>query len=135
MSFENVIYEDKCNNRSLHERFAELEAAGWNVDDLEREIKSGRITTANIDDITTPDEYYLNNILYDPDKPPIIPLCAVNIETRPVNWLWHDVLVQGGLNSIQGIAGVGKTFMLCAVVAAVSNGGSVQSTGGRYGEA
>ena len=62
--------------------------------------------------------------------PAIMPICGSNIETRPVEWLWQDVLVRGALNSIQGIAGIGKTFMLCAVVAAVSKGDHLQATNG-----
>ncbi|MDR0325017.1 MAG: AAA family ATPase [Oscillospiraceae bacterium] len=70
--------------------------------------------------------------LADLAPPPerLTPLCAADVIIRPVKWLWRDVLVQGALNSIQGIAGIGKTFKLCAVAAAVSSGGCVQSVGG-----
>ena len=57
----------------------------------------------------------------------IIGLCAADVVTKDVRWLWKHVFVQGGLNSIQGMAGIGKTFLLCAISAAVSTGGSVQS--------
>ncbi|GHV32727.1 hypothetical protein FACS18949_04570 [Clostridia bacterium] len=63
-------------------------------------------------------------------KPALKTLCAADVEVKAVSWLWRDVFVQGALNSIQGIAGIGKTFLLCAVSAAVSNGGGVQSANG-----
>ena len=62
---------------------------------------------------------------------PLIPLRASDVTVKPVSWLWDDVLVAGALNSIQGIAGVGKTFLLCAVAAAVSCGGYVQGASGK----
>ena len=65
------------------------------------------------------------------NRPTIKTLCASDVEVRDVVWMWHDVFVRGALNSIQGIAGIGKTFLLCAVAASTSNGGCVQSvTGG-----
>jgi hypothetical protein len=61
---------------------------------------------------------------------PIKTLCAADVEVKDVSWLWRNVLVQGGLNSVQGISGIGKSFLLCAISAAVSNGGNVQSVSG-----
>ena len=71
-----------------------------------------------------------------PDYVPSVPasavgtLCAADVEEKDVAWLWRNVLVQGALNSVQGLAGIGKTFLLCAVSAAVSKGGAVQSVDG-----
>jgi len=66
-----------------------------------------------------------------PEVAQIVPLCAADVEPRPVKWLLQDVFVQGALNSVQGIAGLGKSFMLCAVAAAVSSAGFVQSVDGQ----
>ena len=69
--------------------------------------------------------------VYNPaDNAPPVTLCAADVEVKPVRWLWRNIFVQGGLNSIQGIAGIGKSFLLCAMSAAVSNGGEVQSVSG-----
>jgi predicted ATP-dependent serine protease len=40
------------------------------------------------------------------------------------------VLPSGALASITGAPGIGKTYLLCAVAAAVTTGGSVQGTDG-----
>ena len=64
------------------------------------------------------------------NKPNLTGLCAANVIIKPVTWLWKDIFVQAALNSIQGIAGIGKTFLLCAISAAVSSGGNVQSVNG-----
>ena len=65
-----------------------------------------------------------------PNNVNVVPVCAADVEIRPVDWLWTHVLVNGAVNSIQGIAGIGKTFLLCAIAAAVTSGGVVQSVDG-----
>ncbi|MDR0490211.1 MAG: AAA family ATPase [Oscillospiraceae bacterium] len=62
--------------------------------------------------------------------PTLTTLRACDVEIRPVRWLWRDVIVRGALNSVQGIAGIGKTYLICAIAAAVSSGGAVQSVNG-----
>jgi hypothetical protein len=64
------------------------------------------------------------------DGVPLTALCAADVKEKPVVWLWRNVFVRGGVNSIQGVAGMGKSFLLCAVSAAVSKGDSVQGVGG-----
>lgn len=56
---------------------------------------------------------------------------ASDITVKPLQWLWRDVLVQGALNSIQGLAGIGKTYLVCAIVAAISAGGVIQGVSGK----
>ena len=129
------------------EHLKSLLKRGLDVDYLEKSYERNNLFLEEKDRRETMNEYFerLDNTLskdyYSPsdlgenetplDAPPtvIIPIRAADVETRPVNWLWKDVLIQGAVNSIQGIAGVGKTYMVCAVVAAVSTGGHVQSTG------
>jgi len=98
-----------------------------NISLAEMDASWGNATDYPLEDI---EEMPLSDSAYEISPEVLTPLCAANVEIRPVNWLWRDVFMQGALNSIQGIAGVGKTFMLSAVVAAVSNGGVVQSTRG-----
>ena len=64
-------------------------------------------------------------------KQPFTTLCAADVAVRDVEWLWHHVFVRGGLNSIQGIAGIGKTFLLCAVVAAQNITKEIRDKAGR----
>jgi putative DNA primase/helicase len=125
---------------------SDLLSRGLDIDYLKKSYEQNNTFCEEQNRRETMDEYFarLNNTLtkehYSPSdlgesEPPIIPqteiipISAASVETRPVNWLWKDVLVQGAVNSIQGIAGIGKSFMLCAIVAAVSTGGTVQSTG------
>ncbi|GBU20181.1 DNA primase [Fibrobacteres bacterium R8-0-B4] len=46
-------------------------------------------------------------------------------EATPIEWLYENVLPRGGLSTIQGIPGDGKTFAALAIAAAVSSGGQV----------
>ena len=55
-------------------------------------------------------------------KKPLSIISFADIEEKPVDWLWQDIFARGMLNSIQGMPGVGKTWLLCAISAAISNG-------------
>jgi len=56
--------------------------------------------------------------------------CAVDIVEILPEYLWENVFIKGALNSVQGLAGIGKSFLLCAIAAAVSSGGVVQGVSG-----
>ena len=46
-----------------------------------------------------------------------------NVTPRDVAFLWEPYLVQGAVNLLEGDPGVGKTYLLCALAAAISSGG------------
>ena len=52
-----------------------------------------------------------------------------DIEEKPVEWLWQDIFARGMLNSIQGMPGIGKSFLLCAIAAAISSGTTLPRVG------
>ena len=56
--------------------------------------------------------------------------CGSDIEIQEIDWLWNKVIAKGMLNSLQGVPSSGKTFITCAVCAAVTKGGQVQSVVG-----
>jgi hypothetical protein len=63
-------------------------------------------------------------------KPTIMPLCGKDVVVRDYDWLWKNVFVRGELNSVQGVQAMGKTFLLCALTSAVTNGGTIQGVNG-----
>ncbi|MDR2593030.1 MAG: AAA family ATPase [Chitinispirillales bacterium] len=48
-----------------------------------------------------------------------------DVTRKERSWLWGNVLLRGELNSIQGVPGVGKSFIIAAIAAAVSSGGKL----------
>lgn len=48
-----------------------------------------------------------------------------NVTPRDVRFLWNPYLVEGAVNLLEGDPGVGKTYLLCALAAAISSGGSL----------
>lgn len=46
-----------------------------------------------------------------------------NVTPRDVTFLWKPYLVSGAVNLLEGDPGVGKTYLLCAIAAAISSGG------------
>lgn len=46
-----------------------------------------------------------------------------NVTPRDVRFLWEPYLVEGAANLLEGDPGVGKTYLLCALAAAISSGG------------
>jgi len=48
-----------------------------------------------------------------------------DVVQKPLSWLWDNVFLCGELNSIQGVPGVGKSFIIAAIAAAVSSGGKL----------
>jgi len=93
-------------------------------------VKAAEITqTGNID----PDKLAelakaIDAVKTTTDKPLL--RCAVDVGEVLPEYLWQNVIIKGALNSVQGLAGIGKSFLLCAVAAAVSSGGVVQGADG-----
>lgn len=48
-----------------------------------------------------------------------------NVTPRDVGFLWEPYLVEGAVNLLEGDPGVGKTYLLCCLAAAISSGGSL----------
>lgn len=46
-----------------------------------------------------------------------------NVTPRDVSFLWKPYLISGAVNLLEGDPGVGKTYLLCAIAAAISSGG------------
>lgn len=49
-------------------------------------------------------------------------LVASQIEPQDVKWLWHPYIPVGKVTSLEGDPGVGKSFVSCAITAALTNG-------------
>ena len=47
------------------------------------------------------------------------------IERRPIDWLWKPWLQRGALNVLTGDPGVGKSTIMCAIVASLSTGAAL----------
>ena len=56
----------------------------------------------------------------------IVPVWAVGVPDRPLDWFYPNVFVLGELNGVQGIPGDGKTWLMCELAAQTSIGGIVQ---------
>lgn len=52
-----------------------------------------------------------------------------DIEAVEVHWLWYPYIPKGRLTSIEGDPGVGKSWMISAIAAAVSNGSPLPGQG------
>jgi len=48
-----------------------------------------------------------------------------DIEAQPVSWLWETYIPRGKITVVQGDPGEGKTTMMLAVAAAITNGGAL----------
>lgn len=46
-----------------------------------------------------------------------------NVTPRDVSFLWEPYLVEGAVNLLEGDPGIGKTYLLCSLAAAISSGG------------
>lgn len=52
----------------------------------------------------------------------------VDIEAEEVNWLWHPFIALGKLTILEGDPGLGKSWLTCALAAAVSRGRGLPGT-------
>jgi len=48
-----------------------------------------------------------------------------DVVPKELDWLWGNVILRGELNSVQGIPGVGKSYLIAAIAAAVSSGSNL----------
>jgi hypothetical protein len=55
----------------------------------------------------------------------IVPLWAVTVPDKPLEWFYSSVFVRDELNGIQGIPGDGKTWLMCELASKTSVGGVV----------
>ena len=55
--------------------------------------------------------------------PELIARCAADVKPEPVEWLWPGRVALGKLTLIAGEAGLGKSQLSVAMVAAVTTGG------------
>lgn len=57
-----------------------------------------------------------------PAEPTIKFVCLADVEMRQVDWLWNNRIPRGLITVVEGIEGVGKSTLLCAIAAAVTRG-------------
>lgn len=56
------------------------------------------------------------------EAPPIRSICLTDVIVEKPDWLWENRIARGSLVIVEGIEGVGKSTMLCAIAAAVTCG-------------
>lgn len=54
--------------------------------------------------------------------PPIRSVCLTDVKIEKPDWLWENRIARGSVIIVEGIEGVGKSTMLCAIAAAVTCG-------------
>ncbi|MDQ3919586.1 MAG: AAA family ATPase [Acidobacteriota bacterium] len=52
-------------------------------------------------------------------------VCMADVEPETVRWLWHPYIPFGKLTVLEGQAGLGKSWLTCALASAVSRGGAL----------
>jgi archaellum biogenesis ATPase FlaH len=57
-------------------------------------------------------------------------VCLADVEPEEVDWLWHPYIPLGKVTSIEGDPGLGKSWMLMAILAALSKGEALFGTSG-----
>jgi|GEM_PF-962546 len=119
LAFSSPFYGGKDEN---HTR--KWKRIGYLNETIEKAI-AGTAITAKQSDVK-----YKNKQAASDFKGVMTTIRASDILPKEVEWLWGDVIIRGALNSIQGMPGVGKTFLLCALCAAVSTGQKIQSVSG-----
>lgn len=56
------------------------------------------------------------------EPPPIRSVCMTDVKVEKPDWLWENRIARGSVIIVEGIEGVGKSTMLCAIAAAVTCG-------------
>jgi hypothetical protein len=69
---------------------------------------------------TEPEESFKSNT--KPDEAPLKIVRMADIATEFVRWLWHPYIPLGKLTILEGDPGLGKSWLTCAIAAAVSRG-------------
>lgn len=62
------------------------------------------------------------------DKPILRIVCMSDVEREEVDWLWRPYIPQRKLTMLQGVEGVGKSWLLAALAAAISRGSALPGT-------
>src|SRR5262249_11175337 len=57
-----------------------------------------------------------------PQAPPIKSVCLADVEMTQVDWLWENRIPRGLITIVEGIEGVGKSNLLCAIASEVTRG-------------
>lgn len=57
------------------------------------------------------------------NRPSADVVCLADVEPEEVEWLWHPYIPIGKVTSIEGDPGLGKSWLLMAIAAAISKGG------------
>jgi hypothetical protein len=62
----------------------------------------------------------------DSAKPAVI--CLADVESEQVEWLWYPYIPKRKITLMTGQEGIGKSWLTCAIVAAISNGKGLPET-------
>ena len=54
-------------------------------------------------------------------QPELLIVSSLDVQPEPIAWLWQDRFVIGGINLCAGRGGIGKTYLLCDMVARITN--------------
>ena len=49
------------------------------------------------------------------------PVLASDVEIKPIDWMWHPFFPNQNVSILAGEGGVGKTFLVCSIIAAITN--------------
>jgi AAA domain-containing protein len=67
-------------------------------------------------------EITADNIIFSaPAVQELVIVKSQDIIPEPIDWLWQDRLVVGGINLCAGRGGIGKTYFICDLVARITN--------------
>lgn len=92
---------------------ADAEVAGWTTAILREWLKAG----------LKPEEFRIKHSPSAPGKSPgVILHRASDVAIQPVQWLWPHWVARGKLHIIAGQAGTGKTSLILALLANLTNG-------------
>ena len=106
--------QEKARTRTLESAIDKLKAQTDLTPDLITELASKVEDKFSLKTLSTDD------IVCFSDTPPLI--CLADIEERDPEWLIKGYIPKGEITVLAGDGGVGKTFVWCAIAAAISSG-------------
>lgn len=61
------------------------------------------------------------DIILPQPKPELLIISSLDVQPEPIEWLWQDRFVMGGINLLAGRGGIGKTYLICDLVARITS--------------
>lgn len=56
-------------------------------------------------------------------------ICMADVVREVINWVWYHFIALGKIILLTGAEGVGKSYLICAIAAAVSRGLNIPGVG------